>query len=90
MSFANIPERPDGEETEILEAHTFNADYVAAILFFFVFGDNVVRWTEGSEASHWFWLFSGKGEVLALFGVLSVLALFSYWSRLGRALKASH
>jgi hypothetical protein len=47
---------------------------------------NVVRWIEGSETSYWFWLFSGKGES---FGVLSVLALFAYWSRLGRVLKAS-
>jgi hypothetical protein len=59
------------------------------MLFFIVFGDNVVRWIEGSETSYWFWLFSGKGETVAVFGSLSVLALFSYWSRLGRVLKAS-
>ena len=63
--------------------------YVAAMLFFVVFGDNVVRWIDGSETSYWFWLLSGKVEVLAVFGALSVLALFSYWSRLGRVLKAS-
>jgi hypothetical protein len=49
----------------------------------------VVRWIEGSETSYWFWLFSGKGESLAVFGALSVLALFLYWSRLGQVLKAS-
>jgi hypothetical protein len=49
----------------------------------------VVRWIDGSETSYWFWLLSGKVEVLAAFGALSVLALFSYWSRLGRVLKAS-
>jgi hypothetical protein len=59
------------------------------MLFFGVFGDNVVRWIKGSETSHWFWLLSGNGEVLAMFGVLSMLALFSYWSRLGRALRES-
>ena len=89
LSFAHIPERPDGDEAEVLEPHTINVHYVAAILFFIVFGDNVVRWIEGSETSYWFWLFSGKGESLAVFGVLSVLALFAYWSRLGRVLKAS-
>ena len=74
----------------ILEPHTINAHYIAAMLFFFVvFGDNMVRWIEGSETSHWFWLFSGKGEVPAVFGTLSVLALFAYWSRIGRVLKAS-
>lgn len=30
------------------------------------------------QAAHWFWLFSGKGEVLVVFGFLSVLALFIY------------
>ena len=73
----------------MLDPHTINAHNVAAILFFVVFGDNVVRWIEGSETSHWFWLLSGKGEALAVFGALSVLALFAYWSRLGRALKES-
>ena len=89
LSFAHIPERPDGDEAEVLESHTINAHYVAAMLFFVVFGDNMVRWIEGSETSYWFWLFSGKGEVLTIFGSLSVLALFAYWSRIGRVLKAS-
>ena len=87
LSFAHIPERPDGDEAEVLEPHTINVHYVVAMLFFIVFGDNVVRWIEGSETSHWFWLLSGKGEALAVFGALSVLALFAHWSRLGRALK---
>jgi hypothetical protein len=90
LSFAHIPERPDGDEAEVLEPHTVNAHYVAAMLFFVVFGDNLVRWIEGSETSYWFWLFSGKIESLAVFGALSVVALFSYWSRLGRVLKASN
>ena len=89
LSFTHIPERPDGDEADVLEPHTINAHYVAAMLFFIVFGDNVVRWIEGSETSHWFWLLSGKVEVLAVFGVLSVFALFSYWSKLGRVLKTS-
>ena len=89
LSFAHIPERPDGDEAELLEPHTINVHYVAAMLFFVVFGDNVVRWIDGSEASYWFWLMSGKVEVLAAFGALSVLALFAYWLRLGRVLKAS-
>ena len=89
LSFAHIPERPEGDEADVLEPHTINVHYVAAMLFFVVFGDNMVRWIEGGETSYWFWLLSGKGETLAVFGSLSVLALFSYWSRLGRVLKAS-
>ena len=89
LSFAHIPERPDGNEADVLEPHTLDAHYVVAILFFVVFGDNLVRWIEGSETSHWFWLFSGKIESLVVFGALSVVALFLYWSMLGRVLKAS-
>ena len=90
LSFAHIPERPDGDEAELLEPHTINVHYVAAMLFFVIFGDNVVRWIGGSETSYWYWLMSGKVEVLAAFGVLSVLALFAYWLRLGRVLKTSN
>jgi hypothetical protein len=89
LSFARIPERPDGDEADILEPHTINAHNIAAMLFFGVFGDNVVRWIDGSETSQWFWLLSGKYDALAVFGALSVLALFSYWLKLGRTLKAS-
>ena len=87
LSFAHIPKRPDADEAEVLEPHEMNVHYVAAMLFLVVFGDYVVRWIDGSETSYWFWLLSGKVEALAAFGALSVLALFSYWSRLGRALK---
>jgi len=54
LSFANIPDRPEGDEANVLELHTINAHYVAAMLFFVVFGDNVVRRIEGSETFHWF------------------------------------
>ena len=87
LSFAHIPERPD--EAEVLEPHTINAHYITAMLFFVVFGDSVVRRIEGSETSYWFWLFSGKGETIAVFSSLSVLALFLHWIKLGRALKAT-
>ena len=77
------------DEADVLEPYTINVHYVAVMLFFVVFGDNMVRWIEGGETSYWFWLLSGKAGALAVFGSLSVLALFSYWSRLGRVLKAS-
>ena len=80
LTFAHIPERPDADEAEVLEPHEINVHYMTAILFFAVFGDNVVRWIDGSERPYSFWLFSGKVEVLAL---------FVYWSRLGRALKTT-
>ncbi len=54
LSFAHIPERPDEDEAEVLEPHTINAHYFAAMLFFLIFSDNVVRWIEGSDTSRWF------------------------------------
>ena len=57
LSLAHIPERPEGDEAEVPAPHEINGHYVAAMLFFVVFGDNVVRWIEGGETSHWFWLF---------------------------------
>ena len=34
LSIANIPQRPDGDEADVLEPHTINVHYVAAMLFF--------------------------------------------------------
>ncbi|MCG6867127.1 MAG: hypothetical protein LJE58_17035, partial [Thiogranum sp.] len=51
--------------------------------------DSVFCTIRGSETSQWFWLFSGKIESLAVFGALSVIALFSYWPRFWPVLKAS-
>ena len=89
LTFADIPDRPEEEEADILEPLTNNVQYIAALLFFVVFGDNLVRWIEDNGTSYWFWLFSGKGGTVALFGVLSVISLFQYWFRLGRVLKSS-
>jgi len=56
-----------GGEADVLEPPpTLHAHYVATMLFFVVFGDNLVHWIEGSETSHWFWLFTGKIEALVL------------------------
>ena len=62
LSFAHIPERPDGDEAEILEPHSISAHYVAAMLFFVVFGDDLVRWIEVSVTSYWFWLHLARGK----------------------------
>ncbi len=56
------------------------------MLFFAVFADNAIRWLDGQDTAYWFWLLSGKGETVAIFGVLSVLNPFFDWFRVGRAL----
>ncbi len=56
---------------------------------FLLFADNLVRWWEGAEGSHWFWLLSGQIEAVLIFAGLSVADLFLYWSRIGHILDGS-
>lgn len=63
------------DESDLLQGYRF-----AAMLFFLIFLDNLLRWIEGRGDSNWFWLCSGKLEILVLFGVLSLVAHFLYWS----------
>ena len=53
---------------------------VASLVCVLIFMDNVLRWAGPGGGSHWFWLCSGKVEMIVLFGVLSVVAQFVYWS----------
>ena len=65
------------DETNLLQGYNF-----ASMLFSLIFVDNLLRWIEGRGNSNWFWLCSGKLEVLVLFGVLSLVGHFLYWSRI--------
>ncbi len=53
------------------------------------FADNLVRWWEGADSSHCFWLLSGQIEAVMIFAGLSVADLFLYWSRIGPTLDGS-
>ena len=63
------------DETTLLRGYNF-----ASMLFVLIFVDNLLRWIERRGDSNWFWLCSGKLEVLVLFGVLSLVGHFLYWS----------
>ena len=52
----------------------------AALLFFFLFLDNLLRRVEG-QGWGGFWPCSGRFEVVVLSGMLSLVAQFVYWSR---------
>ena len=56
------------------------------MLFFAAFADNVVRCLEGTEDSYWFWGLSGRLEAVFIFGSLSMVGLFLYWSAITRTL----
>ena len=57
---------------------------LVAMLCFLIFADNVVRRIEGSGATAWFWLSSGRWELLVAFGVLSVVCQLVFWSAVMR------
>src|SRR5262249_49582037 len=66
------------------EGYTF-----AALIFFFLFLDNLLRHIEG-QGWKAFWPCSGRFEVMVLFGMLSLLAHFAYWSRIVSSLNHEH
>ena len=70
-----VEEEPPVQETKLVRGFQ-----LAALIYFVIFLDNLVRWIEGGRESNWFWLFSGKMELVGVFGVLSLTAQFLYWS----------
>jgi hypothetical protein len=73
-------EEEEEEEKPIDETNLLQGCHFASMLFLLIFADNLLRWIEGRGDSNWFWLCSGKLEILVLFGVLSLVAHFLYWS----------
>ena len=86
LALAKLPKKSGEKNTGLDETHDVIPDYWISMLFFAVFADNAIRWLDGQDTAYWFWLLSGKGETVAIFGVLSVLNPFFDWFRVGRAL----
>ena len=80
LFFVRSREDQEEEEQPINETNLLQGCRFAAMLFFLIFLDNLVRWIEGRGDSNWFCLCSGKIEILVVFGVLSLVAHFLYWS----------
>jgi hypothetical protein len=79
----------DGEESTIAEKHSRYGYNIAALLFFFLFLDNLLRRVEG-QGWDGFWPCSGRLEVVLLYFVLSLLSPFAFWSRIVRGLNQEH
>jgi hypothetical protein len=80
LFFVRSGEDQEEEEPPIHETNLLLGYHFAAMLFFLIFLDNLGRWIERRGDSNWFWLCSGKLEILEVFGVLSLVAHFLYWS----------
>ncbi len=77
-----------------MQKHSREGYNIAALLFFFLFLDNLLRRVEGQAwKGFWLcsvWLCSGRLEVVVLFGMLSLVAQFVYWSRIVSGLNQEH
>jgi hypothetical protein len=71
----------DEEESTSTDEHSWGAYNIAALFFFFLFLDNLLRHFEGQGWAG-FWLCSGRLDVVVLYFVLSLLAHFAFWSRI--------
>ena len=65
----------DEEESTTADKHSRDAYNLAALLFFFLFSDNLLRHVEGQGWGR-FWPCSGRLEVVVLYVALSLLAHF--------------
>ena len=77
------------EESTTVEKYSREGYIIAALFSFFLFADNLLRHIEG-QGWKGFWPCSGRFEVVVLFGTLSLLAQFAYWSRIVSGLNQEH
>jgi hypothetical protein len=69
-----------GEEATIRQDHNSYGYQPAAMLCFLIFLDNLLKRIEGPGDRVWFWLSSGRWELIFVFGVLSVVCQLLFWS----------
>ena len=71
----------DEEESTSADEHSRVGYNFAALLFFFLFLDNLLRREEG-QGWGGFWPCSGRLNVVVVYFVLSLCAHFAFWSRI--------
>jgi len=69
----------------MVQKHSQERYNLAALLFFFLFLDNLLRRIEGGRWAG-FRPCSGRMDALVLFGILSLVAQILFWSRIVRGL----
>ena len=87
LFFVKYGEEGGEEESTIVETNILTSYQLGGMLCFLIFMDNLLRWMERGGNSAWFWLCSGKLEVVFSFGLFSFLAQFLYWSEIVGELK---
>src|SRR6266481_4268468 len=89
LCFYWLKQEEDEEDSTTVQKHSLEGYNIAALLFFFLFLDNLLRRVEG-QGWKGFWPCSGRFEVVVLFGMLSLVAQFVYWSRIVSGLNQEH
>jgi hypothetical protein len=84
LCFCWLKHEEGEEEPTTVQKHSREGYNLAALLFFFLFLDNLLRRVEG-QGWKGFWPCSGRFEVVVLFGMLSLVAQFVCWSGLSAA-----
>jgi hypothetical protein len=82
LFFAEYREEEGEEECPLIETHLLTSYKLGGMLCFLIFLDNLLRWREGGGNLAWFWLCSGKLEVVFVSGLFSLVAQFLYWSEI--------
>src|SRR6266571_3169485 len=80
LCFCWLKQEEDEEELTTVQKHSREGYNLAALLFFFLFLDNLLRRAEG-QGWKGFWLCSGRFEVVVqvvLFGMLTLVFFFMY------------
>src|SRR5947199_6077859 len=92
LCFCWLKQEEDEEELTTVQKHSRAGYNIAALLFFFLFLDNLLRRVEG-QGWKGFWLCSGRFEVVVqvvLCGRLTMVVQFVYWSRIVSGLNQEH
>jgi sterol desaturase/sphingolipid hydroxylase (fatty acid hydroxylase superfamily) len=89
VCFGWLKHEEDEEEPTTVQKHSRAGYNIAALLFFFLFLDNLLRRAQG-QGWKGFWPCSGSYEVVVLFGMLRLAAQFVYWSRIVSGLNQEH
>jgi hypothetical protein len=89
LCFCWLKHEEDEEEPGSVQKYSREGYNLAALLFFFLFLDNLLRRIEG-QGWKGFWPCSGRFEVVVLFGMLSLVAQLVYWSRIVSGLNQEH
>jgi hypothetical protein len=79
----------EAEELTTADKYSQEGYAIAALLFFSLFADNLLRLIEG-RGWKGFWPCSGKYGVVVLHTTLSLLAQLAFWSRIVSGLNQDH